>query len=520
MASVFGREMPVSGAELSSLGRRPALLAVVATIVAIVAVYAETAGTIVDIWVRSETFAHGFIVVPIVGWLIWQRRAAVQAAVAKPFLPGLVLVLVGGAAWVAATLSDVQAGRQFALVFIIESAVLTVVGPAVVRAIAFPLAFLWFAVPFGEFMIPTMIDWTADFTIAALRASGIPVYREANHFVIPSGSWSVVEACSGVRYLIASTMVGALYASVSFTSFKRKVLFVAAAILVPIVANWMRAYGIVMLGHLSNNRIAVGVDHLIYGWLFFGVVMAALFSLGALFRESHPAPKTVEVATTNVAAASPTRFFVVAAVVTLAATAWRPLPSWIEQAHPDRPVELPPIQATGDWLPAPEPFTSWKPQFVGQVAELQQSYVASGKPAGVYIAFYRNQREGRELVMSKNALVTKANRSWRILDARNETVQWNGRSTEARRVIIGNRDGTEIAVYQLYWIGGSLTASDWVAKVLSTLAKLRGAGDDSALLVFAAPGNGPDTWSSLNRFVADVSPDIERALTTAQRGAP
>ena len=77
-----------------------------------------------------------------------------------------------------------------------------------VRALAFPLAFLFFAVPFGEFLVPTLIEWTADFTVAALAASGIPVYREANNFVIPSGRWSVVEACSGIRYLIASVMLG------------------------------------------------------------------------------------------------------------------------------------------------------------------------------------------------------------------------------------------------------------------------------------------------------------------------
>ena len=83
-------------------------------------------------------------------------------------------------------------------------------GWAVTREIAFPLGFLFFAVPIGEFLVPTMIDYTADFTVAALRLTGIPVYREGNDFVIPSGNWSVVDACSGVRYLIASVMVGHL----------------------------------------------------------------------------------------------------------------------------------------------------------------------------------------------------------------------------------------------------------------------------------------------------------------------
>jgi exosortase A len=172
------------------------------------------------------------------------------------------------------------------MVAMIPLAVWAVLGTRVVRALAIPLGFLFFAVPFGEFLLPTLINWTADFTVAALRASGVPVYREGHFFTIPSGNWSVVEACSGLRYLIASFMVGCLYAYLSYRSIQRRVAFIAASIIVPIVANWMRAYIIVMLGHLSGNKIATGVDHLIYGWLFFRLVMMLLFWIGGRWRES------------------------------------------------------------------------------------------------------------------------------------------------------------------------------------------------------------------------------------------
>jgi exosortase/archaeosortase family protein len=124
-----------------------------------------------------------------------------------------------------------------------------------------------------------------DFTIAALQATGIPVYREGLNFVIPSGSWSVVEACSGVRYLIASFMVGTLFAYLNYNSWKRRAGFMLISIVVPIVANWLRAYMIVMIGHLSGNTLAVGVDHLIYGWVFFGVVIMIMFMIGARWSE-------------------------------------------------------------------------------------------------------------------------------------------------------------------------------------------------------------------------------------------
>ena len=53
----------------------------------------------------------------------------------------------------------------------------------------------------------------------------------------------------------------------------------------PIFANFLRAYMIVMIGHLSSMKLAVGVDHFIYGWVFFGVVIGLLFWLGSFWRE-------------------------------------------------------------------------------------------------------------------------------------------------------------------------------------------------------------------------------------------
>ena len=173
-------------------------------------------------------------------------------------------------------------------------AVWAVLGTQTLKALLFPLAFLFFAVPFGEFLVPPLMNWTADFAAIAIRASGVPIFREGNFLTIPTGTWSIVEACSGIRYLIASFMVGCLFAYLSYRSPIRRAAFVAASLVVPIVANWVRAYMIIMLGHLTNNRLAVGADHLIYGWIFFGVVMVLLFWIGAKWREDdlpQPAPE-------------------------------------------------------------------------------------------------------------------------------------------------------------------------------------------------------------------------------------
>ena len=175
---------------------------------------------------------------------------------------------------------------QYALVAMVAATVVALAGRRAAWALAFPLGVLLLAVPFGEAFLPRMMEWTADFTVAALRMSGIPVYREGTFFTIPSGNWAVAEACSGLRYLIASVTVGAVYAYLIYRSWWKRALFLALSTVVPIGANFVRAYMIVLVGHLSSMKLAVGVDHLIYGWVFFGLVIGLLFWLGAFWRES------------------------------------------------------------------------------------------------------------------------------------------------------------------------------------------------------------------------------------------
>ena len=255
--------------------------------------FRATAESMVSIWSRSETFTHGFFIAPISLWLIWRRREQLRIATPTTSPIWMLPLALLGVCWWVGDMIGANVVVQFSFVGMLIAAVFFMLGWTVARIILFPLLFLLFAVPFGEFLLPLLIEKTADITVFALRLTGVPVYREGNSFLIPSGAWSVVEACSGVRYLIASVVVGALFAYLNYRSWQRRAVFVAVSIVVPILANWVRAYLIVMLGHLSGNRIATGVDHVIYGWLFFGIVISILFAIGARWYEPErvPAPE-------------------------------------------------------------------------------------------------------------------------------------------------------------------------------------------------------------------------------------
>ena len=309
-------------------------------------------------------------------WLVWRQRQQLLATPARPWWFALIAIAAAGSLWLVMSVAEVNSARQFALVLMLQGAIVAIVGPAVARVAALPLLFLLFAVPAGEFLLPTLMEWTADFTVAALRASGVPVYREANHFIIPSGAWSVVEACSGLRYLIASMVIGVVYAAVSYRTVGRRIAFIGASIVVPLVANWLRAYMIVMIGHLSNNELAVGVDHLIYGWLFFGVVMALLFWVGSFWSEREASvPMTHDEARAMTPHPGPPPLFRRGPRSDRSGLLWRPVFALLDDDPSTVSPKLVTLSAAGGFVPGDASLPSWTPAYTGHSATLRQTFV-------------------------------------------------------------------------------------------------------------------------------------------------
>jgi len=504
-------EAPLS-VESNRRAWRIALPAVSLCVLWIVGWYWSTGSGMVKIWARSDTFAHGFVVLPIVLWLIWRDRSLLGRVTPRPNFWALAPLAVAGFTWMVGELTSTNAVSQLALVALLVLTVPAVLGVPAMRELGFPLAFLFFAVPIGEFVMPKLMEWTADFTVLALRLSGIPVYREALQFVIPSGNWSVVEACSGIRYLIASLMVGTLYAYLNYRSLSRRLIFIGFAILVPIVANWLRAYMIVMLGHLSGNTLAVGVDHLIYGWLFFGIVIMIMFAIGARWREDYAAE--VDAATVPVVreeVTPPGRFWLAGLAVAVVAAIWQVGYSALEGRDP-APLSQFATVASG-WDSAPGGLTAWQPRFNDPSAESHRTFNKEGRGVGLYLAYYRNQDYGRKLVNSENVLVASLDPAWSKVASGTREVSLNQQALMIDTAELRGARGHELVAWQWFWINGQWTASPYWAKVYTALSRLQGRGDDSAAVVVytrkEVPG-GPD--AVLATFVRDHAASIAAAL--------
>jgi exosortase A len=509
-----------TGARPAAAPLTPAAIALlVLVLLAPLALYLGTVRSIVSIWNSSETFAHGYVILPISLWLIWRRRQNFSLYPPTPYPPALILLGVLGAGWLAAQLGEVQVVSQYSFAAMFPVAALALLGPRLAGSLAFPLLFLLFAVPFGDIFVEPLIQFTADFTVAAVRATGIPVLRSGTRFELPTGNWSVVEACSGVRYLISSITLGCLYAYLTYRSALRRTLFIGLSIVVPIIANGLRAYMIVMIGHLSGMELATGVDHIIYGWLFFGLVMFIMFWIGSYWREDTDTPAVqapvsaggAQPAQPALARAGGRNFVPMAAAVLLLSALW-PASALVGERvnHNPAPVQFADVAVS--WPQAPA-FANWAAAYLKPDAAFQHTYQAAGSPLPVTLnmLYYRNQNRDKALITSVNRLAGYED-AWHETESAKRTETFAGQPLVLRESVLRAPQGA-IMVWSWKWIGGRYTSSDVAGKLWQARAKALMQGDDGAALMLSVPYENPDqARAALRRFLADNGTVLDDTL--------
>ena len=449
-------------------------------VVAVLLIYYPTTASMIHIWNNSETFTHGYLILPISIWLVWHNKHFFYHIQPQPNYYAIPLILLASFGWLIAYYVDVQVVQQLALVSLIPLIVLAVLGWETVKAAAFPLFFLIFAVPMGEGLVPSLIEFTADFTVSMVQMTGIPIYREGTFFQLPTGDWSVVEACSGVRYLIASVTLGFLYAYLTYQSLYRRVVFVIVSIIVPIIANGLRAFMIVMIGHFSDMKLATGVDHLIYGWVFFGIVIMIMFYIGSFWREDEKIEDEVLEQSVNASSLKSKKQFIVSTFILLAVLSLLPVKAYTEK------VEAPEVQITlnapesNKWKLSGQLVSSWEPRYENMDATLHKAYINKQAHVDLFIGYYQTQRENAQLITSTNVL-TKEKDEWKNVGETLVDLSFSG--SEYQVPVAHLKNGSkEILVAYFYYLDDQVVTNDYKAKLLEAKNRLLG-GDRSASII-------------------------------------
>jgi EpsI family protein len=346
---------------------------------------------------------HGLIVAPLSAWLLYRARYQLAAVPTRPSWFAGVLLLLGSVCWLVFWRAGIQELHLLMLPVLMGLAVWTALGFQAALRVAFPIGYLYFAVPaWGIFGGPLQ-----QLTVAAngvlLPLIGVPVQVQGDLLVLPGvGRFEVEASCSGVNFLAIGLAVAALLGELERASLLRRAWLLAAMGSLAVIANWIRVMAIVDAGYATHMRhYLVTRSHYMFGWVLFAAVMVAFVWLAARAPSSA---KTQQFPTRYPTASW--RAYVVALVALVA----MPLMVYTVVAQLDSasgPLAFAAPVGRGGWQGpmVQDGNRLWTPAFVGAHSQWTYAYQdPGGKRVEMVAIGYPMQAQGRELVNEENAL--------------------------------------------------------------------------------------------------------------------
>jgi exosortase A len=460
------------------------------------------AADIAAIWWTSSTFNHCLLILPILAWLVLQRKALLVELKPQPWTPAILYGAVGAGGWLLGDAAGLAVARQLGLIMMLQGSVAALLGPNVTRGLLFPLFYMFFLVPIGEEAVPVLQTLTAKMCMMLLGWTGIPAHIDGIFITTPAGLFRVAEACSGVKFLIAMVAYGVLVANLCFKSWGRRAAFLAACVIVPIIANGLRAFGTIYIAHYQGIEFAASFDHVVYGWIFFGIVIAMVMAAGwPFFDKRADAPAFEPAALQKPVVRTTGALTVVAAILACAAVSfgWSAYVSARTSPVPDR-VALPQVDG---WKVVPyKPTVAWTPRFVGGSHYLSGRYRnAAGQEADLFVVVYDRQSEGRELIgFGQGAIDPEGYWSWNADSVAPE----NGKAERIKT------KGATREVLSFYRVGGVTSGSTAQIKLATLKARLLNGNQQAVAILISAEQIGDRSpRSAIDAFVTSLG-DIDK----------
>ncbi len=397
------------------LNRKHWYVPLAVVIVAIVFSYWDTIHTLVRQWMNNDDFSHGLLVVPISLYLIWEKRNQLADMPmgtdwrAIPVLMAAILLFIVG------ELGAELFTTRVSLIVMLISTIWLLYGYDLVKAIRFPLLFLFLMLPLPGFIyrnitFPLQLLSSAC-SVKILHLLGITAYREGNVIDMGFSQFQVVEACNGLRFILPLFTLGVLFAfwwSKDKTWWKRIVL-ILASIPIAIASNIIRIAGTGIVSMYWGVEAAQGFFHDFSGWVVFMICFGfyALLNLGLGYLPGKGSALSRD---PRADAVSPTistgrrQFQWQAILVALSLIFITPVVVAHLGSVPPKPLKKKldafPLQCNGYTGKTAEMETTiW--ERVGGQDYVQVNYAKSGDiPVNFYTAYYEYQRKAGDFVHS------------------------------------------------------------------------------------------------------------------------
>ncbi len=238
-------------------------------------------------WNGSEEYSHGFLIVPVCLWLIWAKRQELEKIPNSSCSLGLLLIISALVLHVLASYAAILTLGPLAMIFMLHGMVLYFLGPAIYRALSFPLVFLFFMVPvpsqiYSAVTIPLQLLVTKISTSIG-SIMGIPILRQGNLIHLPERTLQVVQACSGLRSIMSLAALSALFGYLFMETRIFQTLLFLSSIPIAIVINVVRVVLMIVGFYFFQYDFTTGTIHTVMGLLVFSIALLMLYMLATLF---------------------------------------------------------------------------------------------------------------------------------------------------------------------------------------------------------------------------------------------
>lgn len=512
-------DVEVSAAEPAELEiHRQHQVLVLLLLVAIVATgwtYRDTLVSIVQKWQDDAAFSHGILILPISLWLAWRKRAELPAVPFRPSWLGVIGAVLCVAAWIVARGSGVRVIEQFAVVAMVPAIVLATLGLRATLVLIFPLAFLFFMVPFGRGIVPLLMQFTADVAAVALQWTGVPVLRSYMYISIPGGYFEVARACSGLNYFVTSLVLGTLYAHLTYRTWRKRLMCVAAFIVLPVLLNGLRVYFTILVSHLTDMRYGPGTEHVTFGRIFFVVMMLVFFWIGRRWHDDN----LLTTHGTHRARAVPRGSWAAWLPLPVAALAMMAGPTLYAASIAQAKAHLADTEslvafpnAVEAWAGPVDATGRWRPLYRGGLVERQARYMSPvAESVDVFVAVYGlGTSLGAEMISYSN-VISAYERGSLAFDERRE-IELAGDLTLAVRELVIDDGQTERLVWQWFVVGDRPVVSQFAVKALEAVAFVTRGADSERIVTLSTPFD-PSARDRLQAFASAHAACVTRGYT-------
>ena len=250
-------------------------------------------------WGDQADYSHGFLIAPLAGFFLWERRAKLRRTPVDPTWWGLLPLALGTLALMIGRLGVELMSMRVAFVLTLIGLNLLLLGLPMFRILAFPLGFLFLMVPLPQSLVNVIAFplqlLAADLAVETLQIFGHPVLREGNIIHLPGTQLFVAEACSGLRSLMALGTLGVVFAYFFRKTWLERSILVASTLPIAVLVNAFRVWLTSWLTLRFGEGMASGVVHQTEGFFTFGLAFALLLleaRLLSLWRWPRAAEQT------------------------------------------------------------------------------------------------------------------------------------------------------------------------------------------------------------------------------------